>query len=163
MHGGSESTTGLTCAPPEGGGESGEQPDKQPNRPATRSGSERPKGEEREGRGGRKERQQQQAAAAAARRRRDRVPARARAQSASQPLPVRRVGERSAEQARYLMTSCPRPPSTRAEFFLCYLLLESRARARPYPGRSLRQLDRGQVLGGHLGRVRRRPHRHVPR
>ena len=52
------------------------------------------------------------AAAAAARRRRDRVPARARAQVASQPLPVRRVGGRSAEQARYLVTSCPRPPNS---------------------------------------------------
>ena len=31
-----------TCAPPEGGVESGEQPDRQPNRPATKSGSERP-------------------------------------------------------------------------------------------------------------------------
>ena len=45
MHGGSDSTTGLTCAPPEGGGESGEQPDRRPNRSATRSGPERPKGE----------------------------------------------------------------------------------------------------------------------
>ena len=37
------------------------------------------------------------------------------------------------------------------------------ARARPCPGRSVRQSDRGQVLGGHLGRARRRLHRHVPR
>ena len=56
------------------------------------------------------------AAAAAARRRRDRVPARARAQVASQPLPVRRVGERSAEQARCLMTSCLISSSIRADF-----------------------------------------------
>ena len=56
------------------------------------------------------------AAAAAARRRRDRVPARARAQGASQPLPVRRVGERSAEQALCLIASCLRPSSTRADF-----------------------------------------------
>ena len=61
MHGESDSTTGLTCAPPEGGGESGEQPDRRPNRSATRSGPERPgRRREREGRGARKERQQQQ-------------------------------------------------------------------------------------------------------
>ena len=32
------------------------------------------------------------------------------------------------------------------------LLLESHARARPHPGWSVWQSDRGQVLGGHLGR-----------
>ena len=67
------------------------------------------------------------------------------------------VGERGAEQARFFVTSCPRPPSTRADFSLCYLLLECHARARPYPGRSVRQSDRRQVLRDHLGRARHRP------
>ena len=77
MHGGFESTAGLTCAPPQGGGESGEQPDKQPNRLATRSGSERPTGRRRErerGTGRKKRKAAAGAAAAAARRHRDRVP-----------------------------------------------------------------------------------------
>ena len=53
MHGGSESTTGPTCAPPEDGEDSGEQPDRQPNRPAI--GSERPKGEKERERDGEEE------------------------------------------------------------------------------------------------------------
>ena len=60
MHGGSELIMDHRCAPPEGGAESGEQPDKLPNRPASKVGSERPGREkERERRRGRKERQQQ--------------------------------------------------------------------------------------------------------
>ena len=42
MHGRSESKTDHTCAPPEGGAEFGEQPDRQPNRLAKKSGSKRP-------------------------------------------------------------------------------------------------------------------------
>ena len=90
-----------------------------------------PKGEKERESNGEEERKAAaaaRAAAAAAHHRRNRVPARARAQVASQLLPVRRVGGRSAEQAQYLVTSCPRPPNSfLAELFPCYLLLESRA------------------------------------
>ena len=58
MHGGSESTTDPACAPPEDGGESGEQPDRQPNRLARRTGPERLKGKKEREREERKERQQ---------------------------------------------------------------------------------------------------------
>ena len=46
------------CVPPEGGAEFGEQPERQPNRPATKSGSERPrvKREKETGRDGEKDR-----------------------------------------------------------------------------------------------------------